>query len=64
MSSTNDKPRCDRCEIVFTKEMQLEYSDELCETYCSPDCATDKYYDHMRSYPITFEEMLNKVVKK
>lgn len=29
--------------------MEIEYSDFLCEYYCSPDCATDRYYDYMGS---------------
>ncbi len=49
--------KCKNCEKVITEKDEIEYSEENCEIYCSPDCATNDYYVIMRSGPISFEEM-------
>ncbi len=57
MTLPDGKRNCDRCKKYFTKNMELEHSDEHCEIYCSPDCATDTYYEYARSSLISFKEM-------
>lgn len=57
MTSIDGKQTCDRCEKAFTENMELERSDEHSEIYCSPDCATDAYFEYALSHPITFGEM-------
>ena len=48
--------KCDNCKKELTESMELEHSEEKNEVYCSPDCARDRYFDHMRSGLITLEE--------
>lgn len=43
---------CGQCEKVLTKDMEVEYSREIGEYFCSPDCATTRYYDYMSSSPL------------
>ena len=45
---------CDNCGKKLTNKMEIEYSSWLCELYCSPDCAEDRYFDYMESKPISF----------
>jgi hypothetical protein len=48
--------KCARCNILLTFEMEIEHSKWLGEFYCSPDCATDRYFDYMESTPLEFDE--------
>lgn len=43
---------CDNCGKELKSDMEIEYSNELCEYYCYPDCATTRYYDAMGSIPL------------
>ena len=54
----NGKMRCDNpcCGKEFTPDMEMERSDHLTETFCSPDCAMDRYFDRMGSLPLTDEQ--------
>ena len=38
--------------------MEIEYSPWINEFFCSPDCATDRYFNYMESRPIDFENTL------
>lgn len=43
---------CGWCGKVLSKDMEIEYSDWLTMYFCSPNCATSKYYDCMGSMPL------------
>lgn len=45
---------CGSCKKPITNKTEMEYSDEINEYFCNPDCATNKYFDYMRSRPIDF----------
>ena len=45
---------CARCGKALTPEMEIEYSRHLGEYFCSPDCATDRYYEYLDSEPVQF----------
>jgi len=38
--------------------MEVEYSHHINEFFCSPDCATDRYFERMRSTPLDFSSPL------
>ena len=56
--------KCDNlcCGRTLTRTMEIEHSHWLSEYYCSPDCATDRYFEAMDSLPATEEEK-NKLFK-
>ena len=45
-----------RCGKPLTSKMEVEYSDYINEFFCSPDCATDRYFDYMLSGPVDFSQ--------
>lgn len=47
--------KCGSCDKPITNKTEVEYSLEINEFYCNPDCAKDKYFDYMQSRPIDFE---------
>lgn len=49
--------RC-RCEKIITNKMEVEYSSMLNEFFCSPKCATDRYYDVLHSVNVDFSQSL------
>ena len=49
--------RCANCEKELTTKMEVEYSAWLTEYYCSPKCATDRYFNYMESTPVDFENL-------
>ncbi|RPF43368.1 hypothetical protein EDD70_2332 [Hydrogenoanaerobacterium saccharovorans] len=49
---------CKTCKQALTDKMELEYSQEATELFCSPNCAMDFYFNRMESKPVTFEEAL------
>lgn len=57
---------CGYCNKVLIKGMEIEYSEEICEYFCCPDCATSRYYDYMNSSPLEgdkFDEHNIKILK-
>ena len=44
--------KCKFCGKELNTEMEIEYSAEVCELFCCPDCATSFYYDYMESKPV------------
>ena len=44
--------KCPRCHKNIDTKMELEYSDILNTVCCSPDCATNIYYEYLRSSPL------------
>lgn len=46
---------CGNCKKQLIENMEIEYSDYLCEYFCSPDCATTKYFEFMGSKPLEKE---------
>lgn len=56
--------RCGNCNLILTKKTELEYSRDLCEAYCSPSCATNRYHDYLRSVPISWEEFQAKIKER
>lgn len=46
------KMYCSRCNKELKANMEIEYSGELGEFFCSPDCAMDRYFEYMESKPI------------
>jgi hypothetical protein len=61
--------KCGSCEKEIDVSMEIEYSQEINEFFCHPDCATNKYFDCMQSmvFDRTDEEFLKnenvKIVK-
>ncbi len=52
--------RCEVCGKILRTHMEIEWSKELNEFYCSPDCATTRYFDYLDSRqlePDNFEEI-------
>ncbi len=41
--------KCSWCKQILTDKMEIEYSADMCEFYCCPDCATSSYYERLRS---------------
>jgi hypothetical protein len=54
--------KCANCKKVLTAKMEIEYSAWMTEYFCSPKCATDKYYDYMQSVPVDFENLPESLV--
>lgn len=54
--------KCGNCKKILTNDMEIEYSEECCEYFCNPDCATNFYYDYMRSKPIDIENLENGII--
>jgi hypothetical protein len=48
---------------MLTNKMEVEYSPWINEFFCSPDCATDRYFDYMESRPVDFTQDLPEGVK-
>ena len=38
--------------------MEIEYSPWINEFFCSPSCATDRYFNYMESNPLDFDNTL------
>lgn len=49
-----------QCGKIITAKCEIEYSQEICEFFCSPDCAKDRYFDYMGSVPASYKEFKNK----
>ncbi|MCA1027011.1 hypothetical protein LCM23_12995 [Cytobacillus kochii] len=51
---SDDVVKCCRhaCGKPLTDKMDIEYSQELGEYFCSVRCAEDYYFDYMRSIPL------------
>lgn len=41
--------KCGSCEKEIDVSMEIEYSREINEFFCNPDCATNRYFDYMQS---------------
>lgn len=48
--------QCRDCKKELNESMEVEYSEEINEFFCNPDCATNYYFDHMRSIPVVEED--------
>lgn len=48
----NDVIRCRNCDKGITDKTEVEYSEELTSFFCNPNCATNYYYEYMRSVPL------------
>lgn len=48
--------KCKRCNKPITNKTEVEYSQELTSYFCNFNCATDYYFDYMRSIPFQFEK--------
>lgn len=48
---------CANCKKILTDKMEVEYSAHLTEYFCSPECATDKYFDYLESTPLDFSNL-------
>ncbi len=47
-----------RCGKELKSNMEVEYSRHLTEFFCSPDCATDRYFEYMESCCVDMEQPL------
>ena len=47
-----------KCGKTLTDKMEVEYSSWINEFFCSPECATDRYFDFMHSTPVDFSQPL------
>ena len=52
-----------RCGKTLKADMEVEYSRWINEFFCSPDCATDRYFEYMESTPVDFENTLPEAVE-
>ncbi|MCL9969576.1 hypothetical protein MX569_03100 [Anoxybacillus kestanbolensis] len=43
------KVLCGNCNKEIDVSMEIEYSDQINEFFCSPDCATNRYFEYMGS---------------
>lgn len=50
--------KCDGCDKIITKDMNLEYSKTLSKLFCSYDCAIDYIANYCRLIPITYGDAL------
>ena len=48
--------KCTNCDKELTEDMEIEYSEEITSYFCNPDCATNYYYDYMRSTPFDVKD--------
>ena len=57
---------CMNCGKKLRADMDIEYSDEIKEYFCSFGCATTFYFEYMASRPLTKDEKLKifKAIKK
>lgn len=61
--------KCRSCKKELTDDMEIEFSWHLTEFFCGPDCATDHFFEYMRSSPLDwadkqfFKDKNAKVVK-
>jgi hypothetical protein len=49
--------KCRYCKGPIDEESEPEFSQELTEVFCDPDCANSHYFEVMRSIPISLEEL-------
>lgn len=47
--------RCAVCENEIKDSMEVEYSAYLNEFFCSPDCATERYFGYLSSFCVDLE---------
>lgn len=47
---------CNQCGKELDTSMEVEYSRDINELFCSPDCATDRYFDVMQSISVDFTD--------
>ena len=53
-----DTLKCSVCEKELKSSMEIEYSSWINEFFCSPKCATDRYFNYMESLPVDFDNEL------
>ena len=53
-----DKICCNTCQKVLNTSMEIEYSREVNEFFCSPDCARDRYFDIMQSLSVDLKDKI------
>lgn len=51
--------RCKCCDKELTSDMEIEYSKNLGDYFCHPDCATHYYFEYMESTPFDVEDRDN-----
>lgn len=51
-----DKICCNTCWKELNTSMEIEYSREVNEFFCSPDCARDRYFDLMQSVNVDLKD--------
>lgn len=56
-----DRIQCVFCKKDITDKDEIEYSEEHCEYYCCPDCATTMYYEYEGSKHFSFAEAQEKI---
>jgi hypothetical protein len=50
------KPIKCKCGKIITTKMDVEYSQQINEYFCSPECAEDRYFEYMGSYCVDFSQ--------
>ena len=53
--------KCKWCKKEITEDMEIEYSTECTEYFCSPNCAMEYYFERMGSSPIDKGNLNNDV---
>jgi hypothetical protein len=49
MGSKLESLKCGNCDKELNVSMEVEYSREINEFFCTPDCAKEKYFTYMDS---------------
>jgi hypothetical protein len=52
------KPIKCKCGKTLTPKMEVEYSQQINEFFCSPECAADRYFEYMSSCCVDFSQPL------
>ena len=48
--------KCGNCKENLITDMEIEYSKVTGEYFCSPDCATEYYFEYMESSPVCIDD--------
>jgi hypothetical protein len=64
MEKTGEKMICYNCKKTLKEGMEIEYSEQIGEYFCSPDCATNVYFDYMGSHIMSYADMMKRIKEK
>lgn len=56
--------KCQTCNKELTVKMEIEYSRNLGDYFCSPNCAMHYYFEYMQSTPFDVEDRKDELAKR